>query len=435
MSFEIVAAPPRASATAGLFAHQRAGAEWLAQRPAAYLADPPGLGKTRTILEAALLADARTTLVVCPAIVRPHWRAEAETMGVRGVSVMSYEEARREYAQPNDTRYELVVFDEAHYLKTPTAQRTKILLDPKRSPMRGAGHVWFASGTPIVKHAGDLWPVLSRAFPAMMAREGFHTRTAWEGTFCEQEYNIWSKSVVPVPGVVKDAGRLQDVLRGLMLRREYHEVAIDLPELRWTVLRIEGQQIIVDVPEALLGWAEGTAELRLNDPHLARYRHNVGDAKAVAAGRMIAEEAVDEPQVVFAYHRSVLQALTATMVEAGLLYSYVDGDTSPADRQTEIERFQRGETRVFIGQQTACETGITLTAARRVTLLEPSWTAQNNVQAGRRVARIGQQHAGCEVRMIALAGTLDEAVVARHRREAQMFDNVMSNRQDLEAVA
>jgi SNF2 family DNA or RNA helicase len=75
---------------------------------------------------------------------------------------------------------------------------------------------------------------------------------------------------------------------------------------------------------------------------------------------------------------------------------------------------------VFLGQNIACQTGITLAAAHRVVLVEPDWTADVNFQLGQRVARIGSTAKRCIGQMIALAGTLDEAIVAQNERETRM---------------
>ena len=77
-----------------LFHHQYEAAAWLAANPRAYLADAMGTGKTRSLLAAlARLGDPKA-LVVCPAIVRGHWRREAGDMRIRNAQVVSYEIGR-----------------------------------------------------------------------------------------------------------------------------------------------------------------------------------------------------------------------------------------------------------------------------------------------------------------------------------------------------
>ncbi len=114
-------------------------------------------------------------------------------------------------------------------------------------------------------------------------------------------------------------------------------------------------------------------------------------------------------------------ALRAGLESFGV--AYVDGDTCQAFRDERIDAFQMDpRTRVFLGQDTCCQEGITLTAARRVILVEPEWTAMKNYQLGKRVARIGQTAERCIGQLITLAGTLDEAIVAQNLRETRMVE-------------
>jgi SNF2 family DNA or RNA helicase len=413
-----------------LHPHQLHGAEWLAQRTRGYLADPPGLGKTRTILAALELAKTRANLIVCPAIVRPHWEREAAAMGFDRADVVSYEYATKHL--DGLVGYDGLVLDEAHYARNGTAQRTKALFGPTGLARR-AETVYLASGTPIVKSPDDLWVPFSVCFPEVLKPLGLTSRAAWREQFCVMEYNRWSQAMAPLPGRVRNAAALRDILCRVMLRRDYAEVALSLPALMWGVTTLKGEDVTATAPESLKRYAEGGApELDVEAEHLSVYRRQVGEAKAAAVAKLLIDEVESgQQEVVFAYHRSVLGVLQQAFEAAKIDVSYVDGDTSPVYRQLAIDRFQRGETKIFLGQQTACETGITLTAARRVTLVEPSWTAVNNVQAARRVARIGSTESTCFARLIALADTLDEAVVGRHYREAQMFTEVM-DRQDHE---
>jgi SNF2 family DNA or RNA helicase len=105
--------------------------------------------------------------------------------------------------------------------------------------------------------------------------------------------------------------------------------------------------------------------------------------------------------------------------------AFIDGGVGPRARAVEIERFQNdSRCRVFIGQTIACHTGITLTAAHRVVLVEPDWTGNINLQAAHRVARIGQQKSTCIAQYITLAGTLDEAIIRNIDRERARGDTL-----------
>ena len=71
-----------------LYAYQKEGAHWLAQRDRALLADPMGLGKTAQAITAGKMISANKLLVICPAIARPHWRRELERWGYAGEALV-----------------------------------------------------------------------------------------------------------------------------------------------------------------------------------------------------------------------------------------------------------------------------------------------------------------------------------------------------------
>lgn len=102
----------------------------------------------------------------------------------------------------------------------------------------------------------------------------------------------------------------------------------------------------------------------------------------------------------------------------------VTGATAAQDRTRAVERFQRGEARVFVGNIVAAGTGVTLTAASELVFAEMSYVPGENVQAADRIHRIGQRN-GCRVRFASLAGTLDESLVGVLRRKSDMVREVM----------
>lgn len=121
------------------------------------LADEPGLGKTIQVAAFLNITRPDTVLVVCPASLTINWKKELNkwleyTPG--NLCVLSYSRIRR--ASGNAVaQWDVVVFDEAHYLKNPDAQRTKASL---KIP---AHRRLFLTGTPIVNRPIDLWPILS----------------------------------------------------------------------------------------------------------------------------------------------------------------------------------------------------------------------------------------------------------------------------------
>ncbi len=416
-----------------LFDHQRAGAEWLAQRQRAYLADRPGMGKTRTLIHGLRLAGAKRPLIVCPAIVRSHWQNEFKAVDygtelifpsaapmLDSVAVCSYDEinnggqglmARFIFRD----RIDALVLDEAHYTKNAEASRTRLLLG-RNGYARRIMRVWLASGTPIPKHPDEIAPVLLSCFPEVALAHGLNTIRDVRERFCVMTrrrigLGRWADKVTDV----QNTDELHAILSEIMLRRAPGD---DVPPIWWQTVVLDAD--IAEETRSAFFYQGCLSDLR-DTPELARLRRLIGEAKAPAVVQLLRSqlEGTTEKVVVFAHHRSVLEILREGLSSFGLVY--VDGDTSQKARDVNIDLFQTdSRCRVFLGQQKACQEGITLTAANRVVLVEPSWTATDNVQAASRVARYGQKESHCIAQMIALAGTLDESIVRQNKRETEM---------------
>jgi SNF2-related domain len=117
-----------------------------ARLPGFLLADDVGLGKTISAWAAILeMRDARSVLIVCPLSVVPHWRRTIEAMGDGGkqIVVLNYDRLGKVFEISDAARKkvrtkkglaraaaapetDVVVLDESHRCKNPTAARSKL---------------------------------------------------------------------------------------------------------------------------------------------------------------------------------------------------------------------------------------------------------------------------------------------------------------------
>ena len=82
---------------------------------------------------------------------------------------------------------------------------------------------------------------------------------------------------------------------------------------------------------------------------------------------------------------------------------------------------------MFLAQQGAAGTGITLTRASEIVLVEPSWSPAYNEQAIKRIHRIGQEHP-CRARLFAVPDSLDAALMVTLARKTVMVKEVVDGR-------
>lgn len=443
--------------TRALYPYQHEGVKFLAGRTRALLADSMGIGKSAQAVAAAREAMMRRgheavgstafILVVCPASLTANWRREFDMWwGWRNthdyhLNVVSYDKLARDPG-PYTKEWDVVILDEAHYLKNPKAKRTQAVFGPKTNGIGGviekARHVWALTGTPAPNNPSELWPMLHAMAPGTIIPKGTTEYTPmnhfrFTRRYCVMKNNGFAEVIVR--GQRLD--ELKERMAPFVLRRRKEEVLKDLPELRFGELPLESasaakalagldQHDVTNLKAALeMHGVEGLAKM---STEMASLRRVTALAKAGAVAEWAKEwlNDCDDKIVIFGWHRDALALLEESL--SGYGAAGIDGGTSQRGRADAVERFQRSDDcRVFIGQIQAAGTGITLTAASDLIFLEQSWTPADNAQAAMRIHRIGQKR-GCLVRTAMLAGSIDEAVqrvLARKTEDlVQLFDAV-----------
>jgi SNF2 family DNA or RNA helicase len=423
-----------------LFDYQKTGAKFLAENPAAFLADEQGLGKTIQVIAACDALELKKVVVICPAIAKINWRREFEKWGhvEREVIVYSYDKM----TQSKEVRSliaafepDVLVLDECHALKNRQAKRTKYLYGPHcrgDGLVKFADRVWLLSGTPFSNSLADFWT---------------HLRAIWQYPLNFTDYTLyfcrtWSGQFgLKILGNKPERiGEFKTILKSIMLRRRAETVLKDLPPLVWgeASLEVSGwsdakavtdereQKAISLIIENAVTQGDLSDKLGEIAPHMASLRRLTALAKAKPIAAQLAAELEDnayEKVIVFAYHTAALEALREGLAEFNP--AYIVGGMTAGERQEEIDRFQNDkECRVFIGQITACSTAITLTAANQVVFAELDWTDSTNAQAAKRAHRIGQTRP-VFTRVFSLANSVDEVVSRVLTNKAKMISEVL----------
>lgn len=413
---------------------QLAGIAYAQSRTATLIADEMGLGKT---IEAIGLINAdpsiNSVLVICPASVKINWHRELErwltrplTVGIVNgkmpdvdVRITNYEMLRKITLSPVD----LLIVDEAHYIKNPKAQRTKVVAQWATYAKRKL----LMTGSPIVNRPIELHSLLTILDP-----EGWPFWT-YAQRYCAAHKTKWGWDFSGASNLPE----LQRRLRArIMVRRLKADVLSELPpKIRQlitlspagysAILQAEadmqaGVDADIEKLEMLRDLAEMVGDTEaydqavrdLHSRHLvafeemSRVRHDTAVAKAPAVAEHVLGllDSVDKV-VVMAHHHDVVDILTEALAEYGVVS--LTGRDNQADRQTSIDRFQdHPEVRVFVGSIQAAGIGITLTAASTVVFAELDWVPGNMSQAEDRCHRIGQTDSVL-VQHVVLDGSID----------------------------
>jgi hypothetical protein len=436
------ATPPAAlppDLRAELRPYQRTGADWLCfLRDAglgALLADDMGLGKTLQVL-CALPAGGRT-LVVCPTSVLQNW---AEEIGrfrpalsvcayhgaarrldpTAAVTLTSYALLRLDAEALAAVAWDAVVLDEAQAIKNPDSQVARAAFALR------AGWRVAVTGTPVENRLEELWSQLHFANPGLLgSRASFQQR--------------WARPIAAgEPGV---AEALRRRLRPFVLRRTKAEVAPELPPRIERVLRCELDReeralydaILAatrrDVVERLAAGASPLAVLEalLRLRQAACHRGLVPGQTAERSSKLdlLVEElstavAEGHKALVFSQWTGLLDRVEPALRAAGIPWTRLDGATR--DRAAVVATFQDDAgPPVLLLSLRAGGTGLNLTAADHVFLLDPWWNPAVEDQAADRAHRIGQTRP-VEIHRLVASDTVEERVLALQARKRAAAD-------------
>ena len=451
--------PPLPSLTTILRPYQRRGHAWLTTRLSGgiggILADDMGLGKTVQILSAVAALRAHTgesspVLVVVPTSVVGVWidqartftpalevRAVKETATRRGTTireevenadivVTSYTLARLESEQWSQVRLGGLVIDEAQAVKNPRTATYRALRDLD-APWKLA-----VSGTPIENSLSDLWSLLSLTCPGLLP--------PWE-TFQRQVRRPIENGADPAM-----LARLSAYVAPFVLRRTKEEVAPDLPDKIVDVVRVDlGKEhrhiydqflarerarildLLRDVDANRMSVLASITRLRqlALDPALVEesYAH-VGSAKIeYLADRLDEIVPLGHQALVFSQFTSFLERIRHMLERRGISVVQLDGSTR--GRAEVIEKFRSGQAQVFLISLKAGGSGLTLTEADYVYVMDPWWNPAAEEQAIDRAHRIGQTKKVNVYRMVA-TDTIEAKVVELQDRKRQLISSVMN---------
>jgi superfamily II DNA or RNA helicase len=415
-----------ADLNATLRPYQVRGVDWLTflsrANLGAMLADDMGLGKTLQ----ALCVLQHPSLVVAPAGVLYNWQREIArfrpSLSVNlyhgpsraldedaHVTLTSYATLRNDVELLSARSWDTVVLDEAQNIKNSDSQAARAAFD------LDARFRMTLTGTPVENRLEELWSqfhFLNRGL--LGGRQDFQER--------------YSKPIMEGDG--RAVERLRARIRPFLLRRLKREVARDLPPRTEVVLRCilgDRERELYDAIRAatqkdvleqlqsggnVLAALEALLRLRQAccHPQLLPGQSADGSSKLELLMRTL-EEALAEGHkaLVFSQWTSLLDLAEPQLERASIPFCRLDGSTR--DRGEVVDRFQdpAGPPVMLISLK-AGGTGLNLTAADHVFLLDPWWNPAVEDQAADRAHRIGQDRPVLVQRLVA-AETVEERML------------------------
>jgi len=358
---------------------------WARNRKHILIADEMGLGKTVEVI--GILNELwipRSVLVVCPATLKENWRRELNkwlSNEELKVDIVNYDILHK----VKDNTWDIVVFDESHYIKNPKTARTKLSLEIAKRALRA----FFITGTPVLNRPIELFPMLNFMFP-----ERFGSQYSFAKKFCDAKYKYIGKGkkVHDFNGA-SNIPELSEILQSVMIRRFKRDEARELKEKMHQIIEWEAdssERNLLKSEKALREGLSETARDAAVEGNLAIARRELALKKVSRSVSFIQDILESEEKVVvFAHHTEVIDELRKGLSKYNPVH--ITGKVSLTERQKAVDTFQSNKNcRVFIGNIKAAGVGITLTAASTVIFVEMDWVPGNMEQAIDRCHRIGQ---------------------------------------------
>jgi SWI/SNF-related matrix-associated actin-dependent regulator 1 of chromatin subfamily A len=387
--------------------HQKEAIQKLVENKKYILADDMGLGKTTSTIIAALESGAKKVLIICPATLKINWKREIENYSDRTIYIAEgknfstkhdfviinydilknfHDSKKKDDSQILSANFDLVVVDEAHYIKNAQAQRTKVINDI----VKRVDRLWLLTGTPMTSRPIDYYNLLSLV-DSPVAKNWM----AYVIRYCSgYQFKVGARKVWNVMGS-SNLEELRERTSNTITRRLKEDV-LDLPDKIITpvYLRLKSKDY-----EELMGeyfnWYEKNPDesksLTVQFTKLTKVRQVIANEK-ISQTIELAENILEQGKKVIIFC-NFTDSLNQIVEHFGKSAVKVDGSMAKHDRQYSVDQFQENEKiKVFVGNIKAAGVGLTLTAAEAVIMNDLSFLPSDHSQAEDRAYRFGQKN-------------------------------------------
>jgi SNF2 family DNA or RNA helicase len=410
------------------FTHQKQTSAFLTLNRRAFVFNDPGTGKTLSVIWAAdylmKLGVVKRALIICPvSVMRAAW-VEDLFHGVmhRSVDVAHGTKEQRRGILAQNTEFvvinfdgieivqkelaeggfDLVIIDEANYVKTATTNRWKAI----NKIIRPDTWLWMLTGTPASQSPLDAYGLVKMMHPTIAPRSfGLYRDMVMT--------KISTFKWIPRPNAVETVNRLlQPAIRFAK------EDCLDLPDIVYTTRDVPLTKMQLKLYEQLrknmAAQAAGETISAVNAAVGLQKLLQVSAGSVYTDDKATVEldiserfkvllEVIDNTPnkvLVFVPYTNTLELLQEKLLAKKYSVDMIYGKVSATKRADIIKRFQeQDEPRVLLIQPQAASHGITLHAADTIVWWGPIMSYETYVQANARIHRAGQKNKCLVVRL------------------------------------
>lgn len=427
--------------------YQREGYNWLRLLDdlglGGCLADDMGLGKTIQALCMLLWQKQQkmgTSLLIVPTSLIYNWEEEAKKFAPdlkilvhtgsqrsrvsndfdqADIVLSSYGVLRRDKQLLSAYHFNYIILDESQAIKNPQSDTAQVSLS-----LKGRRYLTL-TGTPIENSLSDLWSQVHFINRNMLGSASHFLRASKT----EEKQELYRK-----------------LLKPFMLRRIKKDVLKELPEkqitVQWCEMSDEQNSVYreyrnsyrekflsskdeKDKVNAMI-ILEGLLRLRqiANHPLLVDSTYSEDSGKFDTVCNKLSEVIEQGDKVlVFSSFVKHLKLYRDFLDSNKIKYAYLDGSTK--DRKEQVDQFQNDEdTQVFLLSLKAGGTGLNLTKASYVFLLDPWWNPAAEAQAYDRAHRIGQENKVFVYKFIS-RNTIEEKILKMQEEKLILSENML----------
>jgi len=437
-----------------VFPHQEKGIKFLLTKNNRILGDDMGLGKTLMSTIASIESGAEKILVVCPANAKINWFREInayipeEDISIiksghwdpRKYTIINYDilknfhtiiDGRKNYKDYEIRRhleeegFDLIILDEAHMVKNPTSNRSKIINQISKNIKRR----WLLTGTPLANRPMDFFNLLKICDSPVTASWKQYAFRYCDGKKFKKKLKTGKYRDIWITDGASNLEELHDRTKNLILRRK-KEDHLDLPPkiVAPYYIEIEDMKEYNSVFEEYLEWAKSEGKRLGAGRHmvelivLRKYLALEKTKQSIA----LAEQAIENGKKVIIF-TNFTHSFDTLMKHFGKLAVGHNGKMNSTQKQNSVDQFQNNDkVKVFVGNLISAGTAITLTEAEVVIMNDLDFVPANHAQAEDRAHRIGSQST-TNVYYPIVVGTIDEMMFKILEKKRKIIDTVIGD--------
>ncbi len=438
--------------------YQKEGLNWLGfldeMKWGGILADDMGLGKTLqilTFLQRIVKYNKAPNLIIVPTTLLFNWRKEIEkfapklkafyyygidrvkdSKGFKDYHIIftTYGILTRDIEILRNVAFNYVILDESQAIKNPASRRFKAAMLLK------AKNRLALTGTPIENSTFDLYAQMTFVNPGFFGSVSLFK-------------DVYSNPI-DRQGNDQMAKELQKLINPFVLRRTKEKVAKELPPKTEDVIYCEmgvSQRRVYDayrneyrnkllnkIQEDGLGKSkimvlEALTRLRqICDSPLLLNDDSVSVSDSIKINEVITHittKTANHKVLLFSQFTSMLALIKEELDKLLIPYEYLDGSSTSKQREKSVMNFQTNEElRVFLISLKAGGTGLNLTAADYVYIIDPWWNPAVENQAIDRCYRIGQDKKVFAYRMIC-KNTIEEKILDLQAKKKKIAGDII----------